>query len=86
MRVQQTTCFACRGVGHTARECPNILLAASGEAGSAAMLEAPDMLKRKAEAEAEEEVGKKGKKSKKGKKAQKENQTGGEITGGKCYR
>lgn len=50
------------------------------------MLEAPDMLKRKAEAEAEEEVGKKGKKSKKGKKAQKENQTGGEITGGKCYR
>lgn len=54
------------------------------------MLEAPDMLKRKAEAEAgEEEEGKKGKKAKKGKKGakgEKKDQTGGEITGGKCYR
>lgn len=98
-----TTCFACRGTGHAARDCPNILAAAEGANGSAAMLEA-DELARKAglvggDAEAEdggedgededdEEEGKKGKgKGKKGKKEKKENTlTGGQITGGKCYR
>ncbi|WWD16097.1 hypothetical protein CI109_100522 [Kwoniella shandongensis] len=35
------TCFACRGVGHAARECPNILLAAQGGDESTLPSEAP---------------------------------------------
>lgn len=79
-RQTQTTCFACRGVGHSARDCPNILLAASGQAGSAALLEAGDMAKRQAEVvESEGTQGvKSGKRDKKAK--------GGDIVGGKCYR
>lgn len=98
-RNMNTTCFACRGTGHAARDCPNILAAAEGANGSAAMLEA-DELARKAglvgDEGGAEEVGdaeeegeeKKGKKGKKGKKDKKENNTltGGQITGGKCYR
>lgn len=79
MRTQQTTCFACRGIGHTARDCPNILLAASGQNGSAALLEADEMAKRQAELLQGEEgsvnSGKRGKKAK-----------GGDVVGGKCYR
>lgn len=88
-RQNQTTCFACRGVGHAARDCPNILLAASGQAGTAALLEADDMAKRQAELLAAEGEGagadggkaggvKSGKRDKKAK--------GGDIVGGKCYR
>lgn len=102
-RDVNTTCFACRGTGHAARDCPNILAAAEGAHGSAAMLEA-DGLARKAglvggeesgdgsEAEDEgdededEAEGKNAKgKGKKG-KGKKETLTGGQITGGKCYR
>ncbi|KAL1405478.1 hypothetical protein Q8F55_009110 [Vanrija albida] len=80
-RAQATTCFACRAVGHTARECPNILLAASGQNGSAAMLEADKMAERQAEAGGAEESGKK-----KGKKGKGKEVTGRDLTSGKCYR
>jgi zinc finger CCHC domain-containing protein 9 len=30
-RFSDTTCFACRGVGHPAGQCPNVLLSAGGE-------------------------------------------------------
>lgn len=92
-RTTATTCFACRGIGHAARDCPNILLAASGENGSAAMLEADSMAERQAEAlaagdegdGAAKESGKLAKKGKKGKGKNKE-VTGGQVTGGRCYR
>lgn len=71
-RTSATTCFACRSVGHPARECPNVLLALEQGEGSAALLdEGGD----KEQLEKE----KKGMKRKPGKK-------GGDIVGGKCYR
>jgi zinc finger CCHC domain-containing protein 9 len=41
LNTSSTTCFACRGVGHAARDCPNVLLAAQGidNNGTAALLE-----------------------------------------------
>ncbi len=92
-----TTCFACRGTGHAARDCPNILAAAEGANGSAAMLEADELARKvglvggdepegsdEEEESADEEEGKKGKGKKE--KGKKEKLTGGQITGGKCYR
>ena len=68
-----TTCFACRSVGHAARECPNVLLAAVvGEGSSTDRLEDPAIKTVKA-------PGAKGMKRKSGKK-------GGDVTGGQCYR
>ena len=32
-RHAKTTCFACRGLGHASKDCPNTLLAASNDAG-----------------------------------------------------
>ena len=69
-KYSSTTCFACRSVGHAARDCPNVLLAASGDGGSAAMLD---------DAVGNGSKGKEGMKRKKGK-------MGGDVTGGKCYR
>lgn len=71
-----TTCFACRSVGHAARDCPNVLLALEqGVEGAAAMLGdgAKDQEDGKSEAP------KKGMKRKQGKK-------GGDLVGGRCYR
>lgn len=74
-RTSATTCFACRSVGHPARECPNVLLALEQGEGSAAMLgDAAEGEKDQAQA-----TGKKGMKRKPGKK-------GGDVVGGKCYR
>jgi zinc finger CCHC domain-containing protein 9 len=40
LNTSSTTCFACRGIGHAARDCPNVLLAAQGidNDGTAALL------------------------------------------------
>ncbi|BEI81294.1 hypothetical protein CcaverHIS002_0204540 [Cutaneotrichosporon cavernicola] len=94
-REVNTTCFACRGTGHAARDCPNILAAAEGANGSAAMLEA-DELARKAGLvgdngeesgeESEQAAEDEGKKDKTKGKGKKEKLTGGQVTGGKCYR
>lgn len=67
------TCFACRAKGHSARDCPNVLLAAEGGLGSAAMLEGATPVD---DADASS-----GAQSGKG-KAKK----GAELTGGRCYR
>ena len=70
-RDNSTTCFACRSVGHAARDCPNVLLALEkGGEGSATLLgdEAP-----------EQPAQNRGMKRKPGKK-------GGDLVGGKCYR
>ncbi|ORY28290.1 hypothetical protein BCR39DRAFT_535329 [Naematelia encephala] len=32
-RYASTTCFACRAVGHAAKDCPNVLLASRGQGG-----------------------------------------------------
>ncbi|OCF36433.1 zinc knuckle family protein [Kwoniella heveanensis BCC8398] len=65
-----TTCFACRGVGHASKDCPNILLAAAagGEDGG--------------EGEADGAAGGSGGRTMK----RKGGKLGGDITGGKCYR
>lgn len=88
---QGTTCFACRGIGHAARDCPNVLLAAAGGAnaveGTAAMLgdgaaSTALQVDEASKGAKVTEVGKdegKGMKRGKGKK-------GGEITTGRCYR
>jgi zinc finger CCHC domain-containing protein 9 len=88
---QQTTCFACRGVGHAARDCPNVLLAARGGEipdGTAAMLEGGSAAADGEGAGAQGDTGaaegakpkeEKGMKRGKGKK-------GGELTTGRCYR
>ncbi len=74
-RNSGTTCFACRSVGHAARDCPNVLLALEkGVEGAAAMLE--DGAKTGEDAE---ERPKKGMKRKQGKK-------GGDLVGNRCYR
>ena len=66
-----TTCFACRSVGHAARDCPNVLLAASGGGeGSAGLLST---------GEGTTGTAGRGMKRKAGK-------NGGEVTGGRCYR
>lgn len=79
----QTTCFACRGVGHAARDCPNVLLAARGgdiADGTAAMLAVSGGDKDETGAEnGKKDKGKDGMKRGKGKK-------GGELTTGRCYR
>ncbi|KAK4686670.1 zinc finger CCHC domain-containing protein 9, partial [Tremellales sp. Uapishka_1] len=69
-RHAKTTCFACRSVGHAARDCPNVLLAAAGGEGSASMLEGAGNATGK---------GEKGMKRKKGVQ-------GSKLTGNKCYR
>lgn len=64
------TCFACRGVGHAARACPNILLAATTVA-------APE---EKGEGEGQGGIEKKEVGRRKGGKK------GGDVTSNKCYR
>lgn len=77
-RDSGTTCFACRSVGHAARDCPNVLLAlekgVEGVEGAAAMLGDGE-----AKSKPEENGQKRGMKRKQGKK-------GGDVVGGKCYR
>lgn len=80
LTTTNTTCFACRSVGHAARDCPNVLLAAQGinNEGTATLLGDGE----KAEGgEAQE----KGKQAEKGMKRGK-GKRGGEVTGGRCYR
>lgn len=64
------TCFACRGVGHAARACPNILLAAT-------TVGAPE---EKGEGEGQRGVERKEVGRRKGGKK------GGDVTSNKCYR
>ncbi|WVN86640.1 uncharacterized protein L203_101808 [Cryptococcus depauperatus CBS 7841] len=71
-RNASVTCFACRGVGHAARDCPNILLAASS-------VGAPT-----AEDDGRLSEGRVVKKSGDGRR--KGGKKGGEVTTGKCYR
>ncbi|AFR93464.2 zinc knuckle family protein [Cryptococcus neoformans C23] len=69
-RNANVTCFACRGVGHAARACPNILLAATTVA-------APE---EKGEGEGQGGIEKKEVGRRKGGKK------GGDVTSNKCYR
>ena len=74
LRHMETTCFACRGVGHAARDCPNILLEAQMPEGTA------DMLGGKSSGtQSATEPSLKGMKRKKGTR-------GAELVGGRCYR
>ncbi|EIW69993.1 hypothetical protein M231_02136 [Tremella mesenterica] len=79
-RLAQTTCFACRGNGHTARECPVILQ------GTAAMLEGIPLSSTSSLDKVDDSNDfTKGRKT--GKEAQgKKGKKGGEITSGRCYR
>lgn len=70
-KTAQTVCYACRGLGHAARECPVVL------EGSAAMLDAAGP--KDPMSAAEESSAPPAKKGKKGKK-------GADMTTGKCYR
>lgn len=83
LNTTNTTCFACRSVGHAARDCPNVLLAAQGISteGTATLLgdgeksgDGKDVT-----GGAQQPDAAKGMKRGKGKK-------GGDVTGGKCYR
>ncbi|ORX33727.1 hypothetical protein BD324DRAFT_653783 [Kockovaella imperatae] len=76
-----TTCFACRSVGHTARDCPNILLATEGPQGTAELL---GDISAKVDSETKaggsvSDGGTKGLKRKKGK-------LGADLVGNRCYR
>lgn len=65
-----TTCFACRSVGHAARDCPNVLLASSGGGSADLLLPEHDKKGYKSDEAMKRRGGKKG----------------GDVTGGKCYR
>lgn len=77
LNTTNTTCFACRSYGHAARDCPNVLLAAQGAGNNAD----PTLLGE--DGEEGEDAG--ASKQRKGIKRAK-GKSGGEVTGGKCYR
>lgn len=69
-----TTCFACRSIGHAARDCPNVLLATAGGPGIADLLGLGNGNAQNAKIGAGKAMKRKG-----GKR-------GGDVTGGTCYR
>lgn len=75
-RNSQVTCFACRSLGHAARDCPNVLLALEKQEGSATLL---------GDAAGGEGAGEEGTTEGKGMK-RKKGKKGGDVVGGKCYR
>lgn len=83
LNTTNTTCFACRSVGHAARDCPNVLLAAQGinTDGTATMLGDGEKRNEGQDAPGAEPQGDAGKGMKRGK-----GKKGGDVTGGKCYR
>ena len=84
-RESSTTCFACRSVGHSARDCPNVLLATEGPQGTAEMLGDTSAKANAGSQAAEEGTEESGEKPKKGMK-RKKGKLGADLVGGKCYR